>query len=138
MNTGLQDAINLGWKLGLACRGRARSELLDTYEVERLPVIKRVLSGADVATRAVTVRDAAGQQAVTQLARMLLGFEPVRDYLIRNISEVETNYRSGGCVSSFRTEHAGGEVSRLLQVTMRDLHPIWRRSPKAGPCGCTT
>ena len=28
MNTGLQDAINLGWKLGLVCRGNARSELL--------------------------------------------------------------------------------------------------------------
>ena len=32
MNTGLQDAINLGWKLGLVCRGKARSDLLDTYE----------------------------------------------------------------------------------------------------------
>jgi 2-polyprenyl-6-methoxyphenol hydroxylase-like FAD-dependent oxidoreductase len=61
MNTGLQDAVNLGWKLGLVSRGKARTELLDTYEVERLPVIKSMLFGTDVATRAVTIGPAIGQ-----------------------------------------------------------------------------
>ncbi len=49
MNTGLQDAFNLGWKLALVCRGEARAGLLDTYEAERQPVAERVVSsGADV------------------------------------------------------------------------------------------
>jgi 2-polyprenyl-6-methoxyphenol hydroxylase-like FAD-dependent oxidoreductase len=107
MNTGLQDAINLGWKLALVSRGTARPELLDTYEFERLPVIKSILSGTDLATRAVTVRGAVGQRMVNEVARLLLGLEPVRDYLARNISQVEINYRRGGCVSSFYFEHAG-------------------------------
>ncbi|MFF4662322.1 FAD-dependent monooxygenase [Streptomyces sp. NPDC001282] len=38
MNTGIQDAFNLGWKLALAVAGRAAPGLLDTYEEERLPV----------------------------------------------------------------------------------------------------
>lgn len=38
MNTGIQDAWNLGWKLGLAATGRAGPALLDTYQEERLPV----------------------------------------------------------------------------------------------------
>ena len=38
MNTGIQDAVNLGWKLALVLRGRAGDALLDTYEAERLPV----------------------------------------------------------------------------------------------------
>ncbi|MDQ0794639.1 FAD-dependent monooxygenase [Streptomyces sp. B1I3] len=38
MNTGIQDAHNLGWKLAQVVRGRAEPELLDTYEEERLPV----------------------------------------------------------------------------------------------------
>ncbi|GAB2585108.1 FAD-dependent oxidoreductase [Streptomyces capparidis] len=38
MNTGIQDAHNLGWKLALAVAGRAGAALLDTYEEERLPV----------------------------------------------------------------------------------------------------
>jgi 2-polyprenyl-6-methoxyphenol hydroxylase-like FAD-dependent oxidoreductase len=113
MNTGLQDAINLGWKLGLVCRGKARSGLLGTYEVERLPVIKSVLFGTDVATRGVTIRHAVGQHVVDQLGRLLLGFEPVRDYLARNISETEINYRGRGCVGSFDAEHAGRDVTTL-------------------------
>src|SRR6185312_4197495 len=38
MNTGIQDAYNLGWKLGLVLAGNAAEGLLDTYEEERLPV----------------------------------------------------------------------------------------------------
>jgi hypothetical protein len=44
MNTGLQDAFNLGWKLALVCRGQASAGLLDTYETERRPVAERVVS----------------------------------------------------------------------------------------------
>jgi 2-polyprenyl-6-methoxyphenol hydroxylase-like FAD-dependent oxidoreductase len=122
MNTGLQDAINLGWKLGLACRGQARPGLLDTYEVERLPAIKRTLFGTDAATRAVTRRHAAGQHVVDGLARLLLGFEPVQDYLTRSISETGINYRGGGCVSSFYAEHAGRRVSHRRRSTLPGDH----------------
>ncbi|MEV5963120.1 FAD-dependent monooxygenase [Kribbella sp. NPDC051952] len=43
MNTGLQDAVNLGWKLALVVSGHAPETLLDTYESERRPVADRVL-----------------------------------------------------------------------------------------------
>ncbi|MFH9265818.1 FAD-dependent monooxygenase [Streptomyces sp. NPDC017546] len=43
MNTGIQDAFNLGWKLGLVLTGQADAQLLDTYEEERLPVAARTL-----------------------------------------------------------------------------------------------
>ncbi len=43
MNTGIQDAFNLGWKLGEVLVGRADPGLLDTYEEERLPVAARTL-----------------------------------------------------------------------------------------------
>ncbi|MFI1188976.1 FAD-dependent monooxygenase [Streptomyces californicus] len=43
MNTGVQDAFNLGWKLGEVLAGRADPALLDTYEEERLPVAARTL-----------------------------------------------------------------------------------------------
>jgi hypothetical protein len=44
MNTGLQDAYNLGWKLALVVAGRADSALLDSYESERIPVARRPAS----------------------------------------------------------------------------------------------
>ena len=47
MNTGLQDAFNLGWKLALVCRGEAGDGLLDTYETERRPVAELVVDSGD-------------------------------------------------------------------------------------------
>src|SRR5690606_7921745 len=43
LNLGLQDAINLGWKLAAYLRGTAPDGLLDTYESERRPVAERVI-----------------------------------------------------------------------------------------------
>lgn len=43
MNTGLQDAYNLGWKLALVCQGRAGEWLLHSYEIERRPVALRIV-----------------------------------------------------------------------------------------------
>lgn len=43
LNLGLQDAMNLGWKLGLVARGATPESLLDTYTAERHPVGERVL-----------------------------------------------------------------------------------------------
>ena len=47
MNTGLQDAYNLGWKLALVVSGGADAALLDSYEAERIPVARRLLSTTD-------------------------------------------------------------------------------------------
>lgn len=43
MNTGIQDAWNLGWKLALVAAGRAPGDLLDTYQAERWPVGRNLL-----------------------------------------------------------------------------------------------
>ncbi|GAA4993792.1 FAD-dependent monooxygenase [Kitasatospora paranensis] len=43
MNTGIQDAYNLGWKLALAVRGRAGDRLLDSYHAERHPIGEEVV-----------------------------------------------------------------------------------------------
>jgi hypothetical protein len=47
MNTGLQDAANLGWKLAAAVHGWGTDALLDTYQDERYPVGRRVLRASD-------------------------------------------------------------------------------------------
>jgi 2-polyprenyl-6-methoxyphenol hydroxylase-like FAD-dependent oxidoreductase len=43
LNLGLQDAVNLGWKLAAAVNGWAPDDLLDTYHSERYPVGERVM-----------------------------------------------------------------------------------------------
>ncbi|MGW4593951.1 FAD-dependent monooxygenase [Streptomyces sp. NPDC004457] len=53
MNTGLQDAANLGWKLAAVVRGRAGQPLLDSYERERHPVGRQALRVSGAITRGV-------------------------------------------------------------------------------------
>jgi 2-polyprenyl-6-methoxyphenol hydroxylase-like FAD-dependent oxidoreductase len=53
MNTGLQDAYNLAWKLALVVEGRADVALLDSYEAERIPVARRLLNTTDRAFRLI-------------------------------------------------------------------------------------
>jgi hypothetical protein len=47
MNTGLQDAYNLAWKLALVVSGRADAQLLDSYAEERMPVARKLLNTTD-------------------------------------------------------------------------------------------
>ncbi|MEU1957336.1 FAD-dependent monooxygenase [Nocardia rhamnosiphila] len=45
MNTSMQDAFNLGWKLAAVVNGHARESLLDTYDAERRPIAEQVVAG---------------------------------------------------------------------------------------------
>ena len=58
MNTGIQDAMNLGWKLAAEVHGRAPSWLLDSYEVERHRVGAQVLALTDAFNRLILGRSA--------------------------------------------------------------------------------
>jgi len=98
MNTGLQDAYNLAWKLALVVSGRAGHALLDSYEDERLPVAKRLLSTTDRAFSLV-VSDAwlAGQFRTRVLAKIVafaMGMERVQRLAFRTISQIGIRYRA--------------------------------------------
>lgn len=57
MNTGLQDAHNLAWKLALVIHGRGDEKLLDTYQTERIPVIKEIVKTTDRFTRLMLIQN---------------------------------------------------------------------------------
>jgi 2-polyprenyl-6-methoxyphenol hydroxylase-like FAD-dependent oxidoreductase len=63
MNTGIQDAFNLAWKLALVCRGRSDASIIDSYEAERRPVAERVAASGDEVEHAQTMTDAAERRA---------------------------------------------------------------------------
>ena len=85
----------------------------------------------------MTIRHAAGQRLVDELARLLLGFGPVQDHLARNISETQINYRGGGYVSPFYAERAGRGAS-MLPGDHAPRAPHLQTVPGAGGCGYTT
>ena len=44
MNVSMQDTFNLGWKLGLVCKGIAKPAILSTYELERKPIAEQLIA----------------------------------------------------------------------------------------------
>lgn len=75
MNTGLQDAANLSWKLPMAVRGRAPEGLLDSYETERHPVGRAVLRSSGALVRLARTRNPL-PRAVRALTPAFVGVTP--------------------------------------------------------------
>src|SRR5437899_5221635 len=97
MNTGLQDAYNLAWKLALVIQGKADAALLDTYEAERIPVARRLLRTTDRAfTLVVSDSWVAGMlrtQIVARIAAFAMTLSRVRKIAFRTISQIGISYR---------------------------------------------
>lgn len=93
MNTGIQDAFNLGWKLALAAQGRAAPGLLDTYETERQPVARAVLRGTDIGTRLLLGANPAGRGFREYVLPVVTALGPVRERLLAVVSELMIGYR---------------------------------------------
>lgn len=102
MNTGIQDAWNLGWKLALVVRGRARAALLDSYEAERWPVGRSVLRLSDRPMRIATSARWPFRVIRTHLAPRALSlakhFSGVRARVFRRLSQLDVRYRDSPVV----------------------------------------
>jgi 2-polyprenyl-6-methoxyphenol hydroxylase-like FAD-dependent oxidoreductase len=94
MNTGIQDAFNLGWKLALAARGQDPPGLLDSYEAERRPVARAVLRATDLGTKLVLGAHPVGRAIREYVFPTVTSLGPVRDRLQAALSELQVNYRS--------------------------------------------
>lgn len=99
MNTGLQDAANLAWKLALVAQGRAGDGLLGSYHAERWPFAQRLLASTDRAFRVVIARDPLLRnfrlRVFPWLAARLMGRQAVRRRMFRLISQTGLAYRDG-------------------------------------------
>ena len=102
MNTGMQDAWNLGWKLGLVHHGAGRPSLLDSYSVERHPIAAATLQGTDLATRVVTMRSAVTRELRDRIGGFLVNLEPVQQRMIAAATELSLDYRKSPIVSEHR------------------------------------
>ncbi|MEU7892492.1 FAD-dependent monooxygenase [Nonomuraea sp. NPDC049152] len=93
LNTGMEDAFNLGWKLAAQVKGRAPDGLLDTYHAERHPVAARVLWNVR-AQNALADPDPR-MDPLRELFAELMRFDEVNSYLSGMISGVDTVYDVG-------------------------------------------
>ncbi|MFD6948833.1 hypothetical protein A6A08_14740 [Nocardiopsis sp. TSRI0078] len=99
MNTGMQDAYNLDWKLALVATGRATPSLLDSFEEERRPVARAVVEATSTATRVATARNPALRRARHHALRLLGRSNPAQRRLSNTLGEHLVNYRDSALVS---------------------------------------
>jgi 2-polyprenyl-6-methoxyphenol hydroxylase-like FAD-dependent oxidoreductase len=118
MNTGLQDAWNLAWKLDLAARGRAREALLDSYTAERRPVIKQVMEGTDLLTGAMATPNKLAQTLRDVLIPAASHLPPFTHAFVSRLSGLGIAYHGSPIVE--------GEGKRCFDDTMRGGHGIAR------------
>jgi 2-polyprenyl-6-methoxyphenol hydroxylase-like FAD-dependent oxidoreductase len=110
MNTGMQDAYNLAWKLALVNAGRAAPSLLDTYDDERSPVAQAVLRQTDALLKMATLKTPISQHLRTLLLPFLAQQEVVQQRMREQIAELDINYRK----SPLTAEHHSPALGRIF------------------------
>jgi 2-polyprenyl-6-methoxyphenol hydroxylase-like FAD-dependent oxidoreductase len=108
MNTGMQDAHNLAWKLALVISGRSPESLLDTYAEERGPVAAQVLSLTHALVQLGTVRNPFKRTLRDIVVPFASRIPPIERRAVRRVSQVHITYRSGSLTRR-------GPGSRYLQ-----------------------
>ena len=121
MNTGLQDAFNLGWKLALVCRGIAPQRLLDTYEIERRPVAERIVRSGTDTEAAQTLTDAAARAERDAGMRLSFHDPETAHHEVAAAAEIDRSYAGSPIVSG--EDSAGIAAGGLLPTTMPADHP---------------
>jgi 3-(3-hydroxy-phenyl)propionate hydroxylase len=106
LNTGVQDAVNLGWKLAQVVSGSSPESLLDTYHAERHPVGARVL------------QNTMGQVALMRIDERS---QALRETVLELLAMDEPRKRIAGMISGLDVHYDVGEGHPLLGRRMPDL-----------------
>ena len=93
LNTGVQDAVNLGWKLGQVISGTSPDSLLDSYHAERHPVAQRVLRNA--LAQMALLRPDERTKALRDTVSDLLGMDQPRACFAAMMSGLDIRYDLG-------------------------------------------
>ena len=114
LNTGVQDAVNLGWKLAQVVKGTSSESLLDTYHAERHPVAARVLQNT---------------MAQTALTRSDARIDALRDTISELLSMDEPRKRFAAMISGLDVHYDLGQGHPLLGRRMPDLDLVTADGP---------
>ncbi len=112
MNTGLHDAWNLAWKLDLFLHGHGNEMLLDSYEAERMPVIRRVIDTTHLLTLAMGTPNRWAEASRNILIPAAARLPAFRHALVRRLSGLDIAYRGSPIVE--------GSGARCVDDSIRD------------------
>lgn len=133
MNMGIQDAYNLGWKLGLVQQQRAWEWLLKSYQDERCPLAAATLRGTKRATKVVMLRQSVTRQVQNRVAALLGSFDVVQQRLARRLAELDLSYSESSIVEECHMPLLGScfhLADKLIPTTSTCLE--FGSTPQAG------
>lgn len=110
LNTSVQDAYNLGWKLAAALNG-AREDLLDSYEAERRPVAEVMLG---LSTRLLDAQKHGGMRRGPEVRQLDIGYPD--SPLAKELPQRKGGIRAGDRAPDAPVKGAAGQPSRLFQL----------------------
>jgi hypothetical protein len=123
MNTGMQDAFNLGWKLALGAAGAASPVLLDSYHAERHPVAAKVIEFTTRLTHVGTLDSSLARTLRNTVMHAASGLAPVRLALANQAEETALAYRGSpaviGAGPSRHAVHAGDHLPDVAGTGLR-------------------
>ncbi|HVX11338.1 MAG TPA: FAD-dependent monooxygenase [Pirellulales bacterium] len=102
MNTGIQDAVNLAWKIALVHAGRAGEKILESYDAERRPVGRSLLQATGAMSQIVLLRHPVADKLRDWTASLLTSLDVVQDKIRSSLSELGINYRTSPIVEEQR------------------------------------
>lgn len=137
MNTGIQDALNLAWKLALVLQGTAKRELLESYNAERHANAHRLIARVGTATKMASLRQPVAIEVRNQFIRLMahLGITKIMPQFVAMldvgypdspaVSESHVSWFSRGPRSGERAPDAFGLVAAGHDEPMH-LMDLWR------------
>jgi 2-polyprenyl-6-methoxyphenol hydroxylase-like FAD-dependent oxidoreductase len=111
MNTGMQDAFNLAWKLAMVTQGAAGDWILDSYSPERSAVARRVVDATSRLTQLAMLSNPAAQAVRNFAIHLAMGLHLVQKPAARVVSEIAIAYEGSALsvAAQRRTSLAAGE-----------------------------
>lgn len=99
MNTGMQDAYNLAWKLALILKNKANSHLLDSFNEERYPNAEALLVNTERMTTMILVRNRFLQWLRRKLIRFALKYKRIQHIVAMELSMLNIRYEKSSIIN---------------------------------------
>jgi 2-polyprenyl-6-methoxyphenol hydroxylase-like FAD-dependent oxidoreductase len=129
MNTGIGDAVNLGWKLAAVVQGRAAAALLDTYEPERIAFARTLIVTTDRLFRLIASRSLVGAfwrtRVLPLVVPLALRLRGAPRLVFRAASQIRIRYRESALSSGVAgTVHGGDRLPWVAHDGADNFAPL--------------
>jgi 6-methylpretetramide 4-monooxygenase / 4-hydroxy-6-methylpretetramide 12a-monooxygenase len=130
MNTGIQEAYNLAWKLAMVVRGEADPALLDTFSDERVPIGRQLLGSTKNATRMVALKNRMASIMLPIVFGVMRRVPPMRVRAQRTalgqVSGLNLGYPTGPLTGADRSDARPAPGERVRRITIDGSAPGWQ------------